>query len=435
MTGYFEIETSWPEQPVPDATDVAQIAIRVGGDYLTRVADLVARTNRDFFRGSATTLAFWLADNWWRLRHEPLDPASLPSADWRLRHELSSASGGTLWPPLMIYSGGERVIIAPILSRRPPLEPLQYLDTRVRSITANQFELGIDEFFNAVLEQCARSADAQTLAALVGQLVTERREPELAAWRKLEARLGFDTDEAPDAVVETMLKLAPSLGDAEIEEAASAYPGPKSGEALQVVLEASKASHLEIDLSNVDRIDPTRDTRPYPSPWQMAESAAAQVRDMYGINHGPLGNETFANLLLTRWETLKTATATTRALPYAARLRTGDTREKIAIQSTNPIDLRFEIARLLGDAIWTRDSAFGPVSDARTDRQKFQRAFAQSLLCPYEDLRQFVDLDDARDEQIRDAAEKFGVHFNVVRNLLAYKGALRETLEDQLETA
>lgn len=435
MSGYFEIEASWPEQPVPDAADVAEIAIRVGHEHLTRVADLAARTNRDFFRGSATTLAFWFADNWWRLRHEPLDNAKLPGADWRLRHELSSASGGTLWPPLMIYSGGERVIFAPILNRRPPIEPLQYLDTRVRSITGNQFEAGIDSFFNAVMEQCARSADAGVLAKLVRQLVIERSEHELAAWRKLEARLGFDPDEAPETTVEEMLRLAPAIGADDVEEAASAFPGPNSSRALQTVLEASQASRLELNLANVGRIDPTLDTLPYPSPWQMAESAARQVRDIYAIDHGPLSEESFSNLLLTRWKSLKEATETVRTLPYAARLRGEGTTEKVVIKSTNPIDLRFEVARVLGDAIWTRESAFGPVSDARTDRQKFQRAFAQSLLCPYDDLRKHVDLDDLRDEQIANAAVLFGVHFNVVRNLLAYKGALRETLEDELESA
>lgn len=434
MSGYFEIETNWPAQPEPDVADVAEIAIRVGNDYLTRVADIAARTNRDFFRGSATTLAFWLTDNWWRLRHEPLDSAKHPGADWRLRHELSSASGGTLWPPLMIYSGGERVIFAPILSRRPPIEPLQFLDTRVRSITGTQFEAGIDSFFKSVMEQCARSADADVLATLICQLETEREENELAAWRKLEARLGFDPDEAPQATVEGMLRLAPVIGADEIEEAASAFPGTTSSTALQTVLEASQASKLEINLANVDRIDPTQGTRNYPSPWQMAESAARQVRDIYAIDNGPLSDKAFGNLLLTRWQSLKAATETMRALPYAARLRGTNKNEKVVIQSTNPIDLRFEVARLLGDAIWTRESAFGPVSDARTDRQKFQRAFAQSLLCPYDDLRKHVDLDDPRDEQIENAAEKFGVHFNVVRNLLAYKGALRETLEDQLET-
>ncbi|MCP3733237.1 hypothetical protein M9978_22795 [Sphingomonas sp. MG17] len=432
MSGFFEIEATWPEAPEPDKLDVAEIAIRLGYDYLTRVADIATRTNRDYFRGSAVTLAFWLADHWWRLRSEPIDPTNMPSHDWRMRHELSSASGGTLWPPLMIYSGGERVIIAPILSRRAPIEPLQYLDTRVRMVTGSQFELGTDNFFNLVLDSCARSADAAALRELVGQLVAERGDTELAAWRKLEACLGFDPDQAPDAVVEGLLRLAPVLGAEEVKEAATAFPGSNSSRALETVLKVTEDSPLEVDLGLAARVDPTRDTRPYASPWELAESAAAQVRDIIGLDHGPIGNEAFGHMLLTRWETLKEASATARKLPYAARLRTRATSEKVAIQSVNLIDRRFEIARLLGDAIWTEQSAFGPISDARTDRQKFQRAFAQSLLCPFNDLRANIDI-HRPELSIDRAARHFGVHRNVVRNLLAYKGVLRETLEDQLE--
>ncbi|MBX3563591.1 MAG: hypothetical protein KF730_03335 [Sphingomonas sp.] len=332
----------------------------------------------------------------------------------------------------MIYSGGERVIIAPTLSRRTPLEPLQYLDSRVRMVTGNQFEHGIDNFFNLVRDNCARSADAATLRELVDQLVTERGDAELAAWRKLEACLGFDPDQAPDSVVEGLLRLAPSLGAEEVKEAATAYPGADSPRMLEQVLEASEASPLEIDLGLAERVDPARGTRQYPSPWELAESAAAQVRELIGLDHGPISDAAFANMLLTRWETLKEATATARRLPYAARLRTRGTSEKVAIQSSTVVDRRFEIARLLGDAIWTNQSAFGPVSDARTDRQKFQRAFAQSLLCPFNDLRTMIDV-NRPERSIDGAARLFGVHRNVVRNLLAYKGVLRETLEDQLE--
>jgi hypothetical protein len=91
---------------------------------------------------------------------------------------------------------------------------------------------------------------------------------------------------------------------------------------------------------------------------------------------------------------------------------------------------------MLGDAIWTQGSLFGVISRAKTDRQKYQRAFAQSLLCPIPDLRNHVNFDEPRMDQIERAAQYFHVHINVVRNLLVYKGVLpRETLDDQLEAA
>jgi Zn-dependent peptidase ImmA (M78 family) len=84
--------------------------------------------------------------------------------------------------------------------------------------------------------------------------------------------------------------------------------------------------------------------------------------------------------------------------------------------------------------VWSGPDTFGIVSHAKTDRQKFQRAFAQSLLCPFEDLRYRVDLSGPQDDQIEAAARYYHVHRNVVRTLLVNKGFLpRETLAEQLE--
>lgn len=434
MTGsYFEIDANWPANVADDAVDIAEISIRAGDEVLTRLADFTDNTNRDFFRASAMSLALWVADNWWRLRHEPIDDPQMPSVDWRLRHELSSAPGGTLWPPLMIYSVGERVVLSPISRRRSVLGPLQYLDHRVRVIGGSQFEHGIDNFFNLVRDNCARAADAQALEVLVGQLVTERSDPMLAAWRRLEACLGFDADEAPSAVIEKLLGLAAQVGKEAIEEAAIAHPGAESPAALEEVFAASLASTVEADFGLADRVDPTRHTPPFASPWRLAESAARQVRDLLAFE-GPISDKQFASMVLMRWEQLKDETSTRRIIPYAARLHVKGTKEKLALQSQNEIDQRFEISRLLGDAIWTKQSTFGVVSNASTDRQKFQRAFAQSLLVPVDDIRVVVNVDNPRPEQIDDAAVRFGVHRNVVRNLLAYKGILPETLEDERET-
>lgn len=433
MSAYFEIAATWPDAAFRE-DDVAEITIRLGGDILTRIADVEATTNRDFFRASAVSLALWFADNWWRLRCEPVDDANLPSADWRIRHELNAASGGTQWPPIMIYSGGERVTFAPSLSRQQSLGRLRYLDTRIRTIQASQFEVGVDNFFNLVLEGCATASDAPVLRTLVDQLVTERRTPDLAAWRRLEACLGFDADEAPAEVVEGFLAISDRLNARDLEEAAIAAQGIHSPGVLENVIAASEASELVLDFGLADRIDLTQVDMPYPSPWQLAEAAAAQVRDHFGLRYQPISDKAFADLLLTRWVDLKSASGTARKLPYAARLRTTYSNQKVALQSIWSADRRFEISRLLGDAIWTGESAFGPISSAKSDRQKFQRAFAQSFLCPLGGVREFVNFDNPKQREIQNCAAAFSVHPHVVRNLLVYKHILPPgTLDDQLE--
>ena len=98
----FRIDARWPCPPAENERDAAHLSLRLGDQVVTRLAIIDRHEVRDYFRASAVTLALWLTDHWWRLRWETLKDQRRPSADWRLRHELTSAPGGTLWPPLMI---------------------------------------------------------------------------------------------------------------------------------------------------------------------------------------------------------------------------------------------------------------------------------------------------------------------------------------------
>ena len=98
----FRIDARRPRPPAEDERDMAHLSLFLDDQVVTRLAIIDRHEVRDHFRASAVTLALWLTDHWWRLRRETLKDQRRPSADWRLRHELTSAPGGTLWPPLMI---------------------------------------------------------------------------------------------------------------------------------------------------------------------------------------------------------------------------------------------------------------------------------------------------------------------------------------------
>lgn len=48
-------------------------------------------------------------------------------------------------------------------------------------------------------------------------------------------------------------------------------------------------------------------------------------------------------------------------------------------------------------------------TEADVAHQKFQRAFAQELLCPYDGLMEWVDTESPDDELLENAAEHFQV--------------------------
>lgn len=430
-SSYFKFSAVWPK----GSDDVAEISLHVGDRVISRIADTEKRTVRDYFRASSTSLALWLADNWWRLRWETISDFRFPSVDWRLRHELNSASGGALWPPVMLFSVGDRIAFAPSVGKNIVGGPQSYFDFKVGMVAASEYELELDRLFEAVIGNCAKTVDGKALKALLEQITAERQDPELAAWRRLEACLGFDPDTAPEDVIDALIELDDVAGEDGVEEAAHAQPGATSAHVLTQAIDATRESGVEVDLSLADCLKRDWNLPDYASPWQMAEAAATELRSIIGVPRGLLRHEVFEDILKARWDDLKSATATARKLPYGART-TGETRSRIALQTLKSYDRRFELARQFGDAIWQKDTGFGIVSRSKTDRQKFQRAFANSLLCPFDDLQRVLDVNNPTPEDMRAAARKFGVNPSVVRSQLVYKGYLPfENSNEEAEAA
>ena len=430
-SSYFKFSTAWPE----GSEDVAEITLRVGDKVISRIADTEKQTVRDYFRASSTGLALWLADNWWRLRWETIRDFRFPSVDWRLRHELNSASGGTLWPPVMIFSVGDRVAFAPSVGKNFVDGPQSYFDFKVGMVAADDYEPELDRLFEAVLGHCAKTVDGKALKTLLEQITTERQDPELAAWRRLEACLGFDPDAAPGEVVDALVKLDDVAGEDGVEEAAHAQPGASSAQSLSLAIEATRESEVEVDLSLAYSLKRDWNLPSYASPWQMAEAAAAELRSIIGVPRGLLKHEVFEDVLRARWDDLKSAAATARKLPYGARID-GEKKSRAALQTWKSYDRRFELARQFGDAVWQEEAGFGVISRSKTDRQKFQRAFAHGLLCPFDDLQRVLDVNDPTPEAMQAAARRFGVNPSVVRNQLVYKGYLPfENTNEEAEAA
>jgi hypothetical protein len=433
----FRINARWPRSPESGRTDIAEISIVAGERIFTQLIDVASHETRDFVRASAVSLAFWFADNWWRLRWEPIPDYRTITANWRLCHEFTSAPGGITWPPRMIYGVGERVVLAPIAVTVETGGPIEYLPVPVTILPASSYEEGLDAFFQRVIATCAHAQDGPALTSLVRQIEVERKDRDLAAWRRLEARLGYDPDTAPEGVIDRLSRQEELVGADAVEEAAVGCPGVDAPAVLERAIAASRDSMIKVDLEAAAAVAESGNLADLRRPiWMVAEDAAARLRRVAGRMNGPLLNKTFSEILAISWQNVLTARATARDLPYGARLRGDGTADQVALQTRSAHDRRFELARVLGDAVWSDHAKFGIISRRKTDRQKFQRAFAQSLLCPFDDLRNYVDLTGPTDDQLEAAARRYHVHRSVVTTLLVNKGFLpRETLGEQLEAA
>jgi len=420
----FEIDILRTEGSPADAP--AGIAIGSRDIVFTRLLRQGANAPEDHLKAPPAQLAFWFVDNWWRLLSECV-PAFGPTAEWRLAHDLASI-GGYAWPRLAFWGEGHRVGLS---SRSDPagvVGPVRYLIDALIYVSAAAFETEASQFLELVSdERSVLASDWAALRTQIDALAAEREDPELSAWRRLEAQLGYDIDEAPEGLIAALHKFEREYGVGAIAEAALATQGAEAATVLETEIAAANDRHWQCDLRRTAVLVGRIERRPDDTPWRLGEIAAEGVRAATGYQSGPLRNKALAEILNVRGNAFEGVQLTggPLELPYGLRLNTGRRRgEVVALSSRWSADRRFEFSRALGDAIWSEGERLGPLTRAKSERQKFQRAFAQSLLCPYDALQAYIG-DDKSDGALTAAAKHFHVSDRLIRSLLVNKGALQ----------
>ena len=410
------------------------ILLRAGDSCFTKLHRDRANAEDSWLQAPPMQLAFWLTDNWWRLRWEPMVSQEV-DPDWRLAHELSAIGGGYIWPPLRIWGEDNRVGLSCRSDPEGVDVALRFTTDSVVFVVAEQFERSVDEFLDRAID--AKSNDREALRAQVSALAEERNDGDVATWRRIEAKLGYDVDSAPDGLIERLMSYIGSYGNEGVEEAIVAIQGSASAEALDEEIEFTKKSKVVCSFhdataaaGNVDRggNEPIR---------KIAERAAKAVRSSLDAQEGPLWNIRLAELLNTSKDHFRARESGTAQHHYGLRLRKGDGNEHaVALSARWPLGRRFELCRTLGDAIWSGSDALGPMTRAKTGRQKFQRAFAQALLCPFEDLLAYINADVPSEDDVSAASRHFHVSEGVVRTVLVNKGVIgRQRIDELVEAA
>jgi hypothetical protein len=429
----FAIQLPDPGSAVPD--EPCRIRITAGDIVFTRLLREPDHRPDEALVADPVPLAFWLCDNWWRLRWETMPPLG-PTIPWRRAHDLASVGGGYTWPRLCLWGDLDRMTL---LSRSDPvgvMGPVRYLTDAIAYVDAPTFEMAVDDFLDRVAdEQHGFGSDREALRALISALRSERIDEDVTRWRRIEARLGYDPDAGPDALIAATDALADRFGLESVEEALAATPGAEACTILDRELSLAREQGQPCDFSAVLADIPpiARNTRE--PPWIAAEIAASRVRALAGIDRGPLHNRRLADLLGT---TAKVFQGPTGHVNRAYGLRLAEdgaaAPQSVSLRSRWAHGRRFELCRALGDALWSREAPIGPLAVTSTARQQFQRAFAQSLLCPFDELREFLGTDHPDDDDIAAAASHFHVADRVVQSLLVNKAVIeRARFADWLE--
>lgn len=429
MTSAFSIlPTPWivpREGPAETKNTTAWMRIVVGDRIVTRVDDRWSQSARDQVVLSAYPLALWFASSWWRLLWEPAPVFALgPSPAWRMAHETAAVGHGFVWPRLRFVSDGETVEISSWASPHSESEPIRYLENVRAVLPVKQVEGVIEQFQALVLRRLQVTGPrVSDLGALWDEVQVERANPEKAAWRRIEARLGYDPDEAPEALVGEIRTFGEAVGQSSSEEIATVCGGrPDPGEVFSRILDSGRSDGVRGKFPAL----PTLRVEERQPPWQRGRQLAAQVRKALSLGEDIVTNETIANLLGVSSKYVKDdrPDKSFKSLPMGLAIREANSQIRVILRKRHPEARRFEAARLFADGLVAPESErWLPATDATTARQKVQRSFAAEFLAPISALGDRLQ-GDFSEEGIEDAAVAFGVSPLLVRSHLANNGLI-----------
>ena len=408
---------------------LADVTILVNGIAATELEDHFAKTVRQSARLSVYRMALWFASNWWRLRWEP----EARTSDWGMSHRLGAAGGGYVWPDLAFAGEGGWIHLVSKPTRVFPFQPIRYLRDFELFVGAELFEKGIDRFIEAVIGRLTSvNTLASELQAIWNEVLQERRDPSQAHWRKLEAMLGFDPDGAPNALMEELQSAMLRQGTSAVEEIAVASKDHAASD-LKTLLGLADRASPPLRVANLRELiaDIGRAIKPSQLPWQNATEAARIARGVWAIEAGPVDNELLSDLFSFPKEWIDFREVPPNVpMPAGFRIPAKPEEVQMVFRRRHPTSRRFELARVVGDHLIARtEDKLLPITDSKTERQKFQRAFAQELLCPFTELREFLSSSEPDDDEIEEAAAYFEVSPLMIRTMLVNKGKLdREAL-------
>lgn len=439
MTDSLKIECEWWGRS-SDETVISQICrgavgINVGEHCLTRLDDSWGNTIRNRMHVSADTLASWFAWNWWRLRWEPETPDSKSDIDWRISHSIAAAGGGFSWPSILFASDGESIAVAARPSKEPVMGPVRYLANVNTRITATAFENGIDAFMTTVLARLdSEGCKNSELAELWKEVLRERADPELTLSRRFEAICGYDPDEAPSPLVQTLLHESSQLGLQAVEEVA-AQGRHASTEVLGEIQALAQVKGKP--RTGGFRCHPLilKEEPIYPPaarPWQKAAILAKAARTEWNLGSKSISHPELASLLKINKKafTGEISPALTR-MPLALSAPDGDSLD-FYIGKKHINSRRFAACRLLGQWLDKKGhpERLIPATETKTANQQFQRAFAQEFLCPHQALMDRLQTEHPSEDNIEDAADYFKVSEKTVLTTLVNHGQMdREALD------
>ena len=346
---------------------------------------------------------------------------------------------GYVWPKITVVPESDLTRLVSEASLVSDRDLFRYIGPAADEVVSTRcFSDAVHRFVRQVLDALEGAGLHDTnLHRLWCDLEQEREDPKLARFRRAEALLGLDPDEAGEEDIWRCLADADALGESAWTELAAeaAYNGVRAAEVASAPHLRSLAESRGFVASQNDRIE-LRDLLPPKNlgagsngqgyiaflampPWAVGAGMARRLRAREDLDGKPLDDEPLGGLAGLSPDVIKKTHRRGERLAYVLAEREGETR--VVLRSGWRTGRRFELARLIGDRLLAEqseyDDALFPATRAYTYRQKAQRAFAAELLSPFHAVEDLMAGDYSVDRQ-QEVARHFRVSEHTIRTQL-----------------
>ena len=148
--------------------------------------------------------------------------SGVPSDGWDFAHRMATIGEGYVWPNITIFSDRVQSFLISKPSKSLETTLFHYIEQDRQTVPPDNLEAAIDGFVADILTRLEGAKSGEiNLYCLWNDLKMEREDCELARFRRLEAQLGYEPDEADEDAIRSHLDDAARLGEEALGEIAA----------------------------------------------------------------------------------------------------------------------------------------------------------------------------------------------------------------------
>ena len=412
-------ETEWVDTDAISGPELAatwaSLRIQVDAAVITRVVDR-GDTVRSRIYVPLYPLAESLVTNWWFLLHEIENPLKADDAAFRRRHALVSIRDGYAFPNLQVIPSGERIHLA-WTSNREQWSRLEFLDEGQAWVDREEFQECCSALVERVVQRLASLGVEGTFLQEEWASIQAADQDE-ALFCKTAAGLGWDPYALDEARRDSVIRLEEALSQDWFEEAVAVLDAERiEAQVASIAAALAAGNSTSLSLNRLRSIGSppagAEAERQAEKPWVAGYALARHVRQELALDGALLS--TTADLARALGEEPDAVEAVTRPMNFgAADLVDGVVTHDenglpaFAVRRGHDSARRFQFCRALAEVLESPNSD-ALLTRARSERQRWSRAFAAEFLVPVSALRTRVPRATLDEDGVDELAAEFGV--------------------------